>query len=100
MKIVPLAQAKAQLSACVDEAATHGPIIITRNGKAAAVLWGPATTTSWSGWSWPTPPGSRRCWNAPGRASRRAEVYRTTSSGGRWRPNMARRPLPPGGAEA
>lgn len=40
MKIVPLAQAKAQLSACVDEAATHGPIIITRNGKAAAVLLG------------------------------------------------------------
>ncbi len=40
MKIIPLAQAKAQLSACVDEAATHGPIIITRNGKAAAVLLG------------------------------------------------------------
>ena len=38
MKIVPLAQVRAQLSACVDEVATEGPIIITRNGKAAAVL--------------------------------------------------------------
>ena len=38
MKIIPLAQVKAQLSACVDEVATGGPIIITRNGKAAAVL--------------------------------------------------------------
>ena len=41
MKIVPLAQVKAQLSACVDEVATEGPIIITRNGKAAAVLLAP-----------------------------------------------------------
>jgi prevent-host-death family protein len=41
MRIVPLAQVKAQLSACVDEVATEGPIIITRNGKAAAVLLAP-----------------------------------------------------------
>jgi prevent-host-death family protein len=41
MKIVPLAQVRAQLSACVDEVATEGPIIITRNGKAAAVLLAP-----------------------------------------------------------
>jgi prevent-host-death family protein len=38
MKIVPLAQVKAQFSAYVDQVATEGPIIITRNGKAAAVL--------------------------------------------------------------
>lgn len=38
MKIVPIADAKARLSAYVDECATEGPLIITRNGKPAAVL--------------------------------------------------------------
>ena len=41
MKIVPLADAKAKLSAYVDECATEGPILITRNGKPAAVLLAP-----------------------------------------------------------
>jgi prevent-host-death family protein len=38
MKIVPLADMKAKLSAYLDECGTEGPIVITRNGKAAAVL--------------------------------------------------------------
>ncbi len=38
MKIVPIADAKARLSAYVDECSTEGPLIITRNGKPAAVL--------------------------------------------------------------
>jgi len=42
MKIVPIADAKARLSAYVDECSTEGPIIITRNGKPAAVLLVPA----------------------------------------------------------
>jgi len=42
MKIVPLADAKARLSAYVDECMTDGPILITRNGKPAAVLLAPA----------------------------------------------------------
>jgi prevent-host-death family protein len=42
MKIAPIAQVKARLSAYVDEVAKEGPIIITRNGKAAAVLLAPA----------------------------------------------------------
>jgi prevent-host-death family protein len=41
MKIVPLADAKARLSAYVDECTTKGPIIITRNGKPVAVLLAP-----------------------------------------------------------
>jgi prevent-host-death family protein len=41
MKIVPLADAKARLSAYVDECTDGGPIIITRNGKAVAVLLAP-----------------------------------------------------------
>lgn len=38
MKIVPLAEMKAKLSAYLDECTTEGPIVITRNGKTAAVL--------------------------------------------------------------
>lgn len=41
MKIVPLADAKARLSAYVDECTDDGPIIITRNGKPVAVLLAP-----------------------------------------------------------
>jgi prevent-host-death family protein len=41
MKIVPLADAKAKLSAYVDECASEGPVIITRNGKPVAVLLAP-----------------------------------------------------------
>lgn len=38
MKIAPLADVKARLSAYLDECGTEGPIVITRNGKPAAVL--------------------------------------------------------------
>jgi len=41
MKIIPLADAKARLSAYVDECSAEGPIIITRNGKPVAVLLAP-----------------------------------------------------------
>jgi prevent-host-death family protein len=38
MRIAPLADVKARLSAYLDECGAEGPIVITRNGKAAAVL--------------------------------------------------------------
>jgi prevent-host-death family protein len=38
MKIAPLADVKSRLSAYLDECKTDGPIVITRNGKPAAVL--------------------------------------------------------------
>ena len=41
MKIAALADVKAHLSAYVDECVNEGPVIITRNGKAAAVLLAP-----------------------------------------------------------
>jgi prevent-host-death family protein len=41
MKIAPLADVKARLSAYLDECETDGPVIITRNGKAVAVLLTP-----------------------------------------------------------
>lgn len=38
MRIAPLADVKARLSAYVDECGAEGPLVITRNGKTAAVL--------------------------------------------------------------
>jgi prevent-host-death family protein len=45
MKIAPLADVKARLSAYVEECENEGPIIITRNGKAVAVLLTPVDDT-------------------------------------------------------
>ena len=41
MRIVSLAEVKAKLSAYLDEAGTSGPVVITRNGKAVAILLAP-----------------------------------------------------------
>jgi prevent-host-death family protein len=38
MRVAPLADVKARLSAYLDQCGEEGPIVITRNGKAAAVL--------------------------------------------------------------
>jgi prevent-host-death family protein len=42
MKIAPLADVKAKLSAYLEECEARGPVVITRNGKAVAVLLAPA----------------------------------------------------------
>ena len=42
MKVAPLADVKARLSAYLDQCESDGPIVITRNGKAVAVLLAPA----------------------------------------------------------
>lgn len=41
MKIAPLADVKARLSAYLEQCEAEGPIVITRNGKAVAVLLAP-----------------------------------------------------------
>ncbi|MGH9783729.1 MAG: type II toxin-antitoxin system Phd/YefM family antitoxin [Terriglobia bacterium] len=41
MRIAPLADVKARLSAYLEQCETEGPIVITRNGKPAAVLLAP-----------------------------------------------------------
>jgi prevent-host-death family protein len=38
MRIAPLADVKARLSAYLEECSVEGPVVITRNGKPAAVL--------------------------------------------------------------
>jgi prevent-host-death family protein len=41
MRIAPLADVKARLSAYLEDDAREGPIVITRNGKAVALLLAP-----------------------------------------------------------
>jgi prevent-host-death family protein len=41
MKIAPIADVKARLSAYVDPVETEGPVVLTRNGKPVAVLLAP-----------------------------------------------------------
>jgi prevent-host-death family protein len=41
MRIAPLAEVKAQLSAYIEQCKAEGPIVITRNGRAVAVLLAP-----------------------------------------------------------
>ena len=41
MRIAPLADVKARLSAYLEQCETDGPIVITRNGRAVAVLLAP-----------------------------------------------------------
>ena len=41
MKIAPLADVKARLSAYIEQSENEGPIVITHNGKAVAVLVAP-----------------------------------------------------------
>ena len=41
MKIAPLADVKARLSAYIEQSENEGPVVITRNGKAVAVLIAP-----------------------------------------------------------
>jgi prevent-host-death family protein len=41
MKVASLADVKARLSAYIEELPAKGPVVITRNGKAAAVLIAP-----------------------------------------------------------
>jgi prevent-host-death family protein len=41
MRIASLAEVKTRLSAYIDQAKSEGPVVITRNGKAVAVLLAP-----------------------------------------------------------
>lgn len=43
MRIASLAEVKAKLSAYIERSGSEGPIVITRNGKAVAVLVAPVS---------------------------------------------------------
>jgi len=42
MRVVPLAEIKAKLSAYLQEAEASGPVVVTRKGRAVAVILAPA----------------------------------------------------------
>jgi prevent-host-death family protein len=52
MRIASLADVKARLSAYVEQCETEGPVVITRNGKAVAVLLAPADDDNLEGLLW------------------------------------------------
>ena len=43
MRIAPMAEVKARLSAFVEQAQSEGPVVITRNGRPVAVLLVPVS---------------------------------------------------------
>jgi prevent-host-death family protein len=49
MRIAPLADVKARLSAYLDECGDEGPLVITRNGKPVAVLLFRLMMMTWNG---------------------------------------------------
>jgi len=59
MRIAPVADVKARLSAYLDQCETEGPVVITRNGKAVAVLLAPMNDEDLEGCFWRGPRASR-----------------------------------------
>ena len=80
MRIAPLADVKARLSAYVEQCETDGPVVITRNGRAVADFSHRLTTMTWRACCWPGRRAFKACW-PDGRASRAAKAYHERISG-------------------
>ena len=81
MKIAALADVKAHLSAYVDECENEGPVIITRNGKPAAVLLAPRDNDDLERLVLAIHVGSNRCSVNREEVSKLAEACPTTNFG-------------------
>jgi uncharacterized protein (DUF1810 family) len=81
MRIAPLADVKARLSAHLDGCGVAGPLVITRNGKAVAVLLVPYDDDDLERIMLGRHHAFKRCSIAPGKASRRGKVYPSRRSG-------------------
>ena len=81
MRIAPLADVKARLSAYVDECGAEGPIVITRNGKAVAVLLVPYDDDDLERLLLDALRAFQAMLTAPGRASRKGKAYPRRISG-------------------
>ena len=81
MKIAALADVKAHLSAYVDECENEGPVIITRNGKAAAVLLAPKDSDDLERLMLATRAGSSLCLLNHEEALKQVKPCHTTNSG-------------------
>ncbi|QLQ06198.1 MAG: type II toxin-antitoxin system Phd/YefM family antitoxin [Anaerolineae bacterium] len=92
MRIAPLAEVKAQLSAYIEQCETQGPIVITRNGKAVAVLLAPVDDDDLEGLLLARSPRFQSLLAQSRRASDAAKVCRVRISGKRWpKARLARR---------
>ena len=81
MRIAPLADVKARLSAYLDECGTEGPVVITRNGKPAAVLLVPYDDDDLERLMLARSPRFQALLNRSGKASKRGKAYRNRPSG-------------------
>jgi prevent-host-death family protein len=81
MKIAALADVKAHLSAYVEECENEGPVIITRNGKAAAVLLAPKDNDDLERLMLAHSRRFQLCSASHEEALKQAKAYRTANSG-------------------
>ena len=84
MRIAPLADVKARLSAYLDECGVEGPVVITRNGKPVAVLLVPYDDDDLERLLWGVHRAFKRCSTAPGKASMKGKAYPRRRSGRRF----------------
>lgn len=81
MRIAPLVTVKAQLSAYLEQCKAEGPIVITRNGKAVAVLLAPIDDDDLEGCSLLGRPDFKPCSTNRERAFRQVKGSPRGSSG-------------------
>ena len=91
MKIASIADVKAQLSAYV-KASQEGPVVVTRNGKAVAVLLAVTEDDELERLLLAHSPKFQRSWKSLAVRSRRRAASRTNNSGRKWRPRAERLP--------
>ena len=89
MRIAPLADVKARLSAYVEQCETDGPIVITRNGRAVAILLAPVDDDDLEGLLLARSPRFQGLLANRGRVSRAAKDYHARISG-KQLPNVYR----------
>ena len=89
MRIAPLADVKARLSAYVEQCETDGPVVITRNGRAVAILLAPVDDDDLEGLLLARSPRFQGLLAKSRRASKAAKAYHARISGKRL-PNARR----------
>ena len=91
MKIASVADVKARLSAYLKES-QEGPVIVTRNGKAVAVLLAVTDEDELERLVLRIHASSRHSSTSPGARSKRPGGFPTTFSGARWKRKAVKTP--------
>ena len=89
MRIAPLADVKARLSAYLEQCETEGPVVITRNGKAVAVLLAPMNDEDLEGLLLARSPRFQALLPNREKALRQAKDFLPGTSGKLWPPALA-----------